>query len=709
MTDPRRAPTGTTTSPNPLRPSGRMSPGGINERFNGPPVGSWEYRMNRPKAEVPAPPDERHLATILDKTIPIAFGARRVSGLIGAYSFNESTFVATLGVVFAYGEQDSIATTTTYINGEALTAISAVTSPTVHVGDGSTALSALLTGMTGWTAADTTLWKKYAHAVFRIDCKLMRVPADGQITSDLGGMLVDASWRSGGSASVATTNPVEVAYELTTSADYRGVASTQIDTDSWEAVADWCDDVMSDASARYEYNGIVTNRNTAAGVGEVLGLPLAYEYIGDDGKLHLWCEMSPPAITGEWSATASATITEDSTAGEATTELTVGDYVYVGTDLRTVSEITDDDTVVLDSAVTVSGVSVRPLSQVYIHKYDWAQPLAAHEASKLSTPDKYRVRFADGENLGSHEVLSTYGAGTDKIVEGYLDGCISATVATRHSETTLKVEWLQPWYWQGIVWQDIGAQLEIGDVVLFDDDVLTQQAARVIPPIVARPDGTYLINLREYDPSSYSDSTDTTDTPPSLGSGWSAGGVPVVSTLYSLYSGTLYDAISYDGSGRQVYGDTAAATTVTGTQIRLPNNIPLYGLKTGGSTVGLIKVNTSDMIEIGDGGEALYINAGTSTYGVVIPADVPLAANPASTYQIAKYDSSNTRMELGDASIDTRVLGVPATVQGITNYAGAPTAAQMSAGYWGIVRDTSGGHTYLVYNRGGTIEKVELT
>jgi len=128
----------------------------------------------------------------------------------------------------------------------------------------------------------------------------------------------------------------------------------------------------------------------------------------------------------------------------------------------------------------------------------------------------------------------------------------------------------------------------------------------VIPPIVARPDGTYIINLREYDPSSYSDSTDTTDTPPALGTAWASASPPIISWFSSVYSGTEYDAFYVDGSGRQVYGDTDTATTVTGSQVRLPNNIPLYALKTGGSTIGAIKCDTSDRIVIGDGSEPIY-------------------------------------------------------------------------------------------------------
>ena len=658
----------------------------------------------------------------------MVFGTRRVPGLIGAWEYDESAKTLALGVVFAVGEQDSISTSTTYINGEVITSAGGVASEGVHVGDGSTALSSVLTGMDGWVAADTTLWKQYAHAVMVIDCKGgARAPGNLRVETDLGGMLIDASWRDGGSASTASVNPVEIAYYLNTSALYRGVSSARIHTASWAEVADWCDEVMGDASARYEINGVVDNRDPAAGVAEVLGMALAYEFIGDDGLIHLWAEKAPPPVTGEWSATASATITEDSTAGEATTELSAGDYVFVGTNLRLVSSVTDDDTVVLDSAVTVSGVRVRPLSQIYIQKYEWAHPLHAFEASKLSTPDKYRVRFTDGENRGSHELLSSYGAGTDKIIEAQLPGCTSATVAARISETTLKVAWLEPFFWRGVVWQDIGAQLELGDVVLFDDDLLTAQAARVIPTLVAQPDGTYVINLREFDPSAYSESTDTTDTVPALGTGWTSGSVPIVQELKSVYGGTEYTAVGYDGSGRAVYGDATRSSVITGTEIRLPNNVPIYGLKTGGSTVQMLKMDTSDRLVLGDGAEPVYINSSTGG-GILVPDNVPIVAGWASAanrYMI-RYVSGATELEIGSTASGaprSTLLGRPVELNsasgaiylggypqfdGITSDAGDPTTTHFAAGAWGIYKNTTSGAVYAAYNDGGTIRKVQL-
>jgi hypothetical protein len=214
-----------------------------------------------------------------------------------------------------------------------------------------------------------------------------------------------------------------------------------------------------------------------------------------------------------------------------------------------VSSITNDDTVVLDSALTVSGVAVRPTSGIYIKKHDWVQPPVASDSNLLATPDEYRVRFTDADNLGSHEVLAQYGSGTTKIVETTLAGCTTAAVATRHAKTYLNVEQLQPFFWAGVVTNEIGTALEPGDVVLFDDDLLTMQAARVLPPIQARADGTYILQLREYDPSAYHEGTATTDTPPSIGTAWASSASPIFTTITTQYGGTEYDGITYDGSG----------------------------------------------------------------------------------------------------------------------------------------------------------------
>jgi hypothetical protein len=236
----------------------------------------------------------------------------------------------------------------------------------------------------------------------------------------------------------------------------------------------------------------------------------------------------------------------------------------------------------------------------------------------------------------------------------------------------------------------------------------------VIPPIQARPDGTYVLQLHEYDPGAYSDDTAVTDTVPSLGTGYASDSPPVVTQINTVISTTEYALVGMGTTGiyngRVVLGDTGRNTVFGSNDIRLPNNVPIYGLKTGGEAMSVIKVNQSNGIEIGDGGETLFINSGGASVGVIIPNDVPLQAGWASPYQLAKYDSSNQWIELGDNGREVRVIGgTKVLIKTYQNDTGDPTSTHFPAYYWGMYRDTDAGKTYLVLNRAGTIEKVELT
>ena len=626
--------------------------------------------------------------TILDNTIPMCYGTATVRGLIGAWEYDDSAKVLDLGIVFAPGEQGSIATATTYMNGEAITSVTGVTNEAVHVGDGSAALSAILTGMNEWNGAnDTALWKSHAHAVIRINCRTSQLPGSFVFTSKLGGRKVAPI---GGGGAAVSLNPATIGYDIMTSSDWAGVAAARINETSWGLFKTWCGEAMGDGTDRYEWNGVLTERDPDRALAIVLGQGLGQTYIGADGKLAIWAEMAPPAITGEWSASASDTITEDSTAGNAVAELDVGDYVYAGTNLRRVVTITDDDTVVLDSAVTVSGVRVRPISNVYIKKRDWVQPPAATESNLLQTPDKYRVRFVDEDNAGSHEVTVQYGGGTDKIVEAVLPGSASASVTTRHAKTTLLVAHLQPYSWTGPVGNDIGTALEPGDVLLFDDDVLTMQAARVVAPPQARADGTYVLQLREFDPSAYSDDTAVTDTVPNLGTGYASNKPPVVTQIHTSYSGTTYDLVGMGSAGiyagRVVLGDTGRDTVLGSDDIRLPYEVPIYGLKSGGATVEMFQMGSaggsSDQLIIGDGSESIFFN-GTNfifPYSTNIKAGwtgkrtfIALSAAGAPTFGYASAD-----VTIAGLGIKLDAGGQTARYMGLLSGAGsAPTTGDL--------------------------------
>ena len=245
-------------------------------------------------------------STILGNSVPDVFGEVEVTGYLGAINYASGSL--TVGVVFALGEQDSISSIK--INGDLATGLSWVTvAPTgaqVHVGDGSTTLSTYLTSISGWSADDTTLWKSLAHCVILISTEDASVPGSLTVTATLGGKKF-SDFRT--STTDVHTNPIDIAYYLRTDGNWLENAATRIDSTSWERVADWCDEVMADSSLRYTFIGRVDRRDPDGALSDVLGSVLASEYVGPDGKIRLWCEMLPPLIPGDWTASASQTLT----------------------------------------------------------------------------------------------------------------------------------------------------------------------------------------------------------------------------------------------------------------------------------------------------------------------------------------------------------------------------------------------------------------
>ena len=217
-------------------PDGRTSPT-VDPRIRRP-SGRRGWEPTDPVLVPPLPPPtpptavqvERTIAlsgTILDWVVPMVYGTATVGGRIGAYYYNSSTKNLDLGIVFSYGEQNSIATATTYMNGEAITSVTGVTLEGVHTGDGSTGISAVLTAMPDWNGADDlALWKSRAHAVLRINCRTSQLPGSFVFTSKLGGRKVVPI---GGGAAAVSSNLSVIGYDVMTSSDWAGVATAKID------------------------------------------------------------------------------------------------------------------------------------------------------------------------------------------------------------------------------------------------------------------------------------------------------------------------------------------------------------------------------------------------------------------------------------------------------------------------------------------------
>jgi hypothetical protein len=139
----------------------------------------------------------------------------------------------------------------------------------------------------------------------------------------------------------------------------------------------------------------------------------------------------------------------------------------------------------------------------------------------------------------------------------------------------------------------------------------------------------------------------------------------------------------------------------------LPNNVPVYGLKTGGTAVGLVKCDSSDRIVLGDGSEDCYIN---SSGNIVFPDDSSFLSSFSGKDEFMSVDGSSNLVTFGGTSFDVRVgWGTALTFSGLnSSSASDPTTTDFPAATWGIHRNTSSGAVFLVANYGG-LKKVELT
>ena len=254
-------------------------------------------------------------------------------------------------------------------------------------------------------------------------------------------------------------------------------------------------------------------------------------------------------------------------------------------------------------------------------------------------------------------------------------------------------------------------------MLLFDDDVLTMQAARVLPPITARTDGIYALQLREYDPAAYSETTAVTDTPPSLGTSYASDAPPVINDIEWDYSGTLYSLVG-SVSGRATVGDSGRDTTLSSATVRLPNNIPFYGLNTSGGTVEMLKVDNSGSgrLVVGDGAEHIYCNGLSltmnddtyltydwSTRSILIGhgsgSDVVIVGNAADSIRLWTKDKFH---------LSSNVSGATTQFYGWLSGTGtAATTTELPSDHdWCIWEETDTNTVSICVNDGGTIRQI---
>jgi hypothetical protein len=433
----------------------------------------------------------------------MVYGDCTVAGVIGARFFSDSTKNLDLGVIFCFGEQASV--DKIYLNDEEIypsnTHSTWISSISVQTGTGAEAVPSLLTAFL--SAGEQSRWQaNYCYVSLRIDTDHEDAAASGlNFTAEVGGRKIhdfrDVAYPADTTA--AHTNPVLIAFDIMTDSAWTDVSTSRIDyAGTWTDVADWCDETIpGDSSKRFHFIGVMRERIPSAAIMTVLAHCFATPYFDNEGKMKLWSEGPPAAI---------------------------GDYL-VGDEYDVVHEVTaipDDDTITTSPAGVNTSVKLRRLKAA-IKKRNWVAPPAYREKPYLEIPDEVIVRYTLPDYDGNVQYPAPADLSGDKRSEVTLRGCRSATMAKRWSETRDNLNVASFIEWTGEL-DGEGAQLEPGDVVVFWDDVVTKQTAKVLPPVEwNQKDGTYSVHLLRYSHAAFSDGYQSDPTPPiDSDQGWTA-------------------------------------------------------------------------------------------------------------------------------------------------------------------------------------------
>jgi len=271
-----------------------------------------------------------------------------------------------------------------------------------------------------------------------------------KVTGEVSGLVED--FRTG--ATVASANPVVLAYHVLTSGDpwARTVDPSQIDLASWTAAADHADEVMSDGTTRYEYNGLITERDPIRAARTLLAHAAA-RLVEYDGTLY---------------------VVQDRQTTETGAEIAAGEWV-------------------VEPAASESAASRRP---------------TAVRARYYTTDGQMRevvVQWPGVDPDQAVEELVTY------------PGCTATSQAVRLATLRLNRANLETWSWDGTV-GPAAADLLPGDVIRISaPGGLDRQLVRVRRVVEAVAGARYRLVADEYDPAAYTDVVAPEDTPVDVG------------------------------------------------------------------------------------------------------------------------------------------------------------------------------------------------
>ncbi len=466
--------------------------------------------------------------TIWDNIIPQVYGETRVTGQVAFRRYNSVAHEEIYGIIFSHGQQGNTP------DGISLAEFAKESSPdylksiVYHPGDGS-GLSSMLTGDPDWNADKTALWERMAHIVIKIDKTDPSFSSFPIITALLAGCFF-ASFGAHAAAAVYT-NPIDIVYNINQDGVvWRDNALGYMDIGvggTWREWQAWCDEVMSDGTARFTFHGEIYDEDPTEAEARVLGNCMA-EIVPDEGSVRrIWGEKPPPDITGTCNlVSTSNTITM--TGGAALTDLDPDDRGYwegywdtYG--VRQVNTVADNNTwTIKGTAVSIAaGTRFFRLQNggKYIKRDDtldgWHKLGIKGDVSGYEIPDVERVFWNPDDVLGSFYEDAEYSPGTDDIIHKItLSNCNTASQAQRYAEQSVNIAHKHRIRWEKYVARSGASDVQIGDIIVFDDGRATKQVARVQPPrSINYRQGLYeLPRLVQFNGSVFSDSVATEPT-----------------------------------------------------------------------------------------------------------------------------------------------------------------------------------------------------
>jgi len=466
------------------------------------------------------PPTTVSPQSALGYMLPSAYGPNKATGAL--YALRETDTRVYCLWVLCHGEQAG-QPTDIELGGKPITEWQGsgvgkfLVSHETREGSASQTQSSILQTIYAGSLVSTTTLPGYCYVAASFNRASQHpMPGDLTITAVVPGKVITDPRDS---STGAFTNAMLVAHDIMTDRlrypGFNNIGRSVVGrwgSSDYEWIMNRCDEVMSDSSARFQFNGLIETRDIRAALREVLGHCFCRWYV-EGSQIRIFPDLLPEAVTGTWSAVASSTLSSSRLLANPAVGVGDGLLFEDGTAARIVGLYysTQIKELHLDREVTITGEVIRAISGAHIHQDEsergWIKGPDMMDEDPASTPDVVVVNYREEEGFGSvpKRAEDPDGYTPNEVIrtEASYSGINNASNAVRVGHQLRRTPKLCPFTWTGTAGQD-AAGLVPGDILTFDSNVLTDQLAIVISA-KALPGNTYAVTLREFDVGIYSD------------------------------------------------------------------------------------------------------------------------------------------------------------------------------------------------------------